>query len=342
LADDTVDNAMGVDEQAHVAAPAAARGRRWALLTAQAALSVVLAYLALRNVDWTSLGDMARRQSVVFFAGSCLIYALTTPVYAWRWQEILRAMGCRIRLGLLVRQCLVGFFFNNFAPSMLGQDAAKTYYLGRDTGYVTAGVSVLVDKIIGLGGLTLVSAALIPLLGLKGVLFATAFSASVLFALACAGVLLMARLPVERLLPGFLTRGRLGNKLLELAGRIRMQTSGAVDLRALAAGVATIVIAMTMQAVIYAWFIREALGTSPGIPQLVCALCLVSTLANMPVSINGIGVREQAHAVILAGFGVPLEAAVGLSLLQYVYMTVLSVLGWGLWLTRKPKTLLAK
>ncbi len=314
------------------------KGGRLLVLAIQAGLSVVLAYLALRGLNWASLAQMAGRQSLGFFAGAGLLSILVTLLYVIRWREVLLAMGHRVPRRNLARQIFVGIFFNNFAPSMLGQDAVKTYYLGRDTGYVAAGASVLVDKVMGLASMTLLGAALIPLLGLTGPLFAGALTAALLFFLACAVVLVAARLPLERLMPPFLARWALGRRILDLAQRGRASAGSAVTLRVLAASLAVMAASMTLQAVVYSWFLTAATGASPGIPALAGALCLVTTVTNMPVSINGIGVREQAHALVLAALGVPLEAAVGLSLLQYVFMLAQSLIGWGLWITRKRAT----
>jgi len=321
--------------QPSVAAKGGRKGASLLVLAAQAGLSVVLVYLALRGLDWGSLAQMVERQSAGFFAGAGLLSVAVTLVYVFRWHEVLLAMGHRVPLRNLARQVFVGIFFNNFAPSMLGQDAIKTYYLGRETGYVTAGVSVLVDKIMGLASMTLLGAALIPLLGLKGPLFAGALSASLLFSLACAVVLLAARLPLERLMPPFLARWALGRRILDLTQRSRASAGKAVTLRVLAASFGVMAVSMTVQAAIYSWFLTAAMGASPSIPALAGALCLVTTVTNMPVSVNGIGVREQAHALILAALGVPLAAAVALSLLQYVLILAQSLIGWGLWMTRK-------
>lgn len=310
------------------------KGRRALFFALQAALSAVLVYLVARGLNWSSLAEMAARLSPGFFIGASLLSILVTVLYTARWQQVLLSMGHRAPLSGLARQNFVGVFFNNFAPSMLGQDAVKTYYLGRDMGYVAAGVSVLVDKILGLGGMTVLGAALIPLLGLSGPMFTGALTAALFFSLAAGLALLSMRLPMERLIPGFLTRWSLGQRVVELAARSRANAGSAVTVRSLAASLAVVVVCMGLTAVIYAWFLTEATGTTPGLVQLMCALCLVYTVANLPVSVNGIGLREQAHALILAGLGVPLEAAVGLSLLQYLFMTLQSLIGWGLWVTR--------
>lgn len=318
--------------QAH--AKGGKRLRSVVLFGVQATLSVVLVSLVARGLDWGAVAEMVSRLSIGFFVGTSLISIFTTVIYTMRWQQVLISMGFRAPLPGLLRQNFVGMFFNNFAPSMLGQDAAKTYYLGRDMGYVAAGVSVLVDKILGLGGMTVLGAALIPLLGLTGPVFTGGLTATVFFTLACALALLSMRLPLERLLPSFLLRWPLGQRIVELATRSRANAGKAVTLRSLTAGLAIVGTGMVLLAMTYVWFLTEATGSSPGILQLACALCLVNSVSNMPVSVNGIGVREQAHVLVLAALGVPLEAAVGLSLLQYLFMTQQSLIGWGLWIAR--------
>lgn len=314
--------------------PGGNKARNTLLFLVQATLSVVLVYFVVRDLNWRSLAEMAGRQSSLFFMVAGAASVLNTAIYTVRWNEVLLAMGHRSPLGPLLRQNFVGTFFNNFAPSMLGQDAVKTYYLGRDIGYVASGISVLVDKILGLAGMTIVGAVLIPVLGLPGPMFAGALTATLLFSALSICALAATRLPLERLVPPFLARWSLGRKLMDLAASSRALAGSAVTPRSLFAGLAVVVVAMGMQAAIYAWFITSATGTSPGIIQLLCALCLMSTLTNLPVSVNGIGVREQAHALILAGLGVPLEAAIGLSLLQYVFTVLQSFIGWVLWLNR--------
>gem|GEM_PF-1539018 len=313
------------------------RRRHQIFFAVQAVLSAVLAYTALHSLDWMVLGHMAARQGYIFFVVSWLLYLFITLLYTLRWQEVLRAMGHAEGFRLLVRQVFVGVFFNSFTPSMVGQDASKTYYLGRDIGYVSAGVSVLVDKIIGLGALTVLGVAFIPLLGLRGALFQGAFMVSLLIVLVCALALFCPRLHVERLIPTFFSRRPLGKKIVELTLRTKSLVEGAVTLRVLVVGLTVVLVAVAVQAMIYSWYLKAATGSSPSFCSLCAVLCLVASVVSVPVSVNGIGVREQAHALLLMALGVPLEAAMGLSLLQYVFILTQSLIGWFFWLTRSSK-----
>ena len=57
----------------------------------------------------------------------------------------------------------------------------------------------------------------------------------------------------------------------------------------------------------------------------------MSLLSNIPISVNGLGLREQLHAILLAPLGVPREAAVAISLLIFAHLLVSSLLGLLFW-----------
>jgi len=58
----------------------------------------------------------------------------------------------------------------------------------------------------------------------------------------------------------------------------------------------------------------------------------VAVLSNIPIAVNGLGVREQLHAWLLAPLGIPREIAVAISLLLYGHLLVGSLLGLMGWL----------
>ena len=61
-----------------------------------------------------------------------------------------------------------------------------------------------------------------------------------------------------------------------------------------------------------------------------------AVLSNIPVSLNGLGLREQLHALLLAPLGVPREVAVAVSLLFFGHLLVSSLFGAGFWIQSRP------
>ena len=56
----------------------------------------------------------------------------------------------------------------------------------------------------------------------------------------------------------------------------------------------------------------------------------------VPLSVGGIGLREQLHYLLFGELGVSKEASVSLSLLLFAYSLVVSVAGYVIWLRMKP------
>lgn len=75
-----------------------------------------------------------------------------------RWGMLLAAQGIHLRQVSVFMYYMIGMFLNNFLPSTVGGDFVKAYYLSKATGK-TAGsfISVLVDRLMGMGGLCVVA-----------------------------------------------------------------------------------------------------------------------------------------------------------------------------------------
>ena len=79
-------------------------------------------------------------------------------------------------------------------------------------------------------------------------------------------------------------------------------------------------------------FFAINLATHPAFFTLLTAVTTASLLSNVPVSVNGLGLREQLHALLLQPLGVPREAAVAISLLIFAHLLVSSLVGLVFWL----------
>jgi uncharacterized membrane protein YbhN (UPF0104 family) len=70
----------------------------------------------------------------------------------------------------------------------------------------------------------------------------------------------------------------------------------------------------------------------------------ISLIQLVPISLAGWGIREAGMVVILAGFGVPAEAALAISVLMGLLLLAIGLPGGLIWLTNwdiaqaRPKT----
>jgi uncharacterized membrane protein YbhN (UPF0104 family) len=224
-------------------------------------------------------------------------------------------------------------FFNLFAPGTVGGDVSRVYYLvkdeeahakGRAVTTVHAAMSVLMDR--GIGMLVLVW------LGAAGLLLFPGYSipspvrtAVLLLALAIlAGVLLIPL--VQRVLPDD------GHHLL-VKLRLALR-SYRTHWRAL--GVATL-LSLGIH-LIQAWM-HVAMGRALDLdlPFSFCIIVypLVGTFAAIPISVNGLGLREGGYVFLLAVLGIGTEKAVAFGILLFLIVALDSLIGGLLFLLQK-------
>ena len=87
-----------------------------------------------------------------------------------------------------------------------------------------------------------------------------------------------------------------------------------------------------MLTAVYRSFLLINTSAHPAYLTLLTAVTTASLLSNIPCSVNGLGLREQLHAILLQPLGVPREAAVAISLLIFAHLLVSSLLGLLFWL----------
>lgn len=244
-----------------------------------------------------------------------------------RWKAILDSSGHSPGMFALARLLLLGMFFNNFLPSSVGGD------LARGVGLASSGVprakaaaSVLADRVVGLFALAVTGA----LGGLAGAWFwpergpwGTAAVVSGTAAAAVAATFHRRTIAKLRRLPWLASEGGLARKarrLLEAAGFLAERQNSLRRALVLSLGLSAF-------ATIYHWGIGRALD----IPVPFAAYCVivpaVMSFSSLPITLNGLGIREVGFVGLLAAQGVPRAEATVFALLAFVGTLGFSIAG---------------
>jgi hypothetical protein len=83
---------------------------------------------------------------------------------------------------------------------------------------------------------------------------------------------------------------------------------------------------------VYQRFVLLQSGAAPPFVAMFAVVTATIVLSNVPLSLNGLGLREQLHASLLAPLGIAPEIAVAISLLLYAHLVVASLIGLAFWL----------
>lgn len=315
--------------------------RKHAALVLQAVGSALLLWWLFRGFDWMAFRTAVARLPLSMYVIAFGVTAAGQVLYALKWFLALRAAGIKVGFGRVLEQYVIGIFFNNFLPSTVGGDWAKVYYLGQHQGYVAVTASVFIDRYLGALYLALFASILLwlpmapagPWLLVRATL--TAGTTVLVF-----GAIVAVVLP----------RGQLAGRLAsrdDRIGRGARHVSGFADhvrtmfkhpFVMLGAAV-TVAVYFAMQTAVYRWFFADVAATRVAYWPLLAAVIAISALSMIPVAVNGLGLREQLHAVLLASLGVPREAAVAMSLMLFSHLIPLSVIGLVVWLLHRRQVM---
>ncbi|MBD3219685.1 hypothetical protein GF314_00460 [bacterium] len=275
-----------------------------------------------------------------WLVAAVLVYLLSVIGGAMQWSWLLRASGLRTAPGEIRRLYFIGLFFNNFLPANIGGDAYKIVDLGRQEGCPGRVFCVtLLDRLLGLSALTVVAV----LAWLVCIALDVALPSLVwILAAVLVGLLVVLAILVSRrlgqLAPRLLVRLRLptvaaqvGNMVAEFAVfRRRWPWLGRVFVFSM--GVQTLRIVVHL-------LVAHGLRLDPSTGQALQLLVLIPLLAlllTLPVTVNGIGLREKgAEGFVAANAGLPVPGTVAMEMVAFLVMVLVSLTGGVLWWRRR-------
>lgn len=286
-------------------------------------LSVVLVVRMLRRDGADALTDRLGSFEPSWIALAIALHGFAVFAGVLRWRLLLGAARLDVPLACLVRSFLVGRFIGAFTPSTSGLDGWRLWDIGKRTGAMgRSAAAIFVEKLVGLVGMALVTAALAPL---GGVELLGKSATAVAFALAGGSLVALAGMQrpalvrrVASLLPA-----RLRAKLLDALGELTL--SFPLLARATFLGLLS---HLALSAVF--WATAGALGLSVDTWMLLTVSNAIGLAVLLPVSVGGVGVREGVAVVLLATAGVAPTDAVLVALLGYITGQVPALVGGAL------------
>ena len=325
------------------AAASRAGGRRWLTTLVKVAVTVALYVAVFYTVDVGKLWERLQTVRMGWVALGVVVYAGGQWLSAWRWWLLLRPVSLDVPYLRVVGFYFIGMFFNIFLPTIVGGDAVKAVLLARETGApARSTMSVFMERNVGLFALLAIATAaafVAPPVDVKG------FNLLQLTLLVFAGFIAVNIVLANR--PAY----RLVDYLVALTPLARIRSRAASLYDALVpyreARWRGVVAAATAQSflfqavVILVVFLNaNALGLRVPVPALAVFVPLISLAGMLPVSVNGLGIREALYLLLFGQIGVPADAAVSMALLYFAVTLAASLPGGVVYaLQRGPRSL---
>jgi len=265
-----------------------------------------------------------------------LAYLVGQLISAVRWIVLSRPLGFAIKITDMTAYYLIGMFFNLFGPGTVGGDLSKIFYLARDgkksadgswsAATLRATVSVVADRTVGMFVLVWLGAAGLLLFPDYAVPL-TVRSATLTLA---AGLLIGGLcLPMAtRFLPND------GHPLIAKL-RVALENYGA-GWQAIPQAIALSLVVHLIQTWMHV-VMGKALNLD--VPFSFCLILypLVGTFAAIPITFNGMGLRESGYMFLLGAIGMSSENGIAFGLLLFVIVALDSLLGGLLFLLKRKE-----
>jgi glycosyltransferase 2 family protein len=286
-----------------------------------------LLWALLARVDLSHVKEVVVQASLPLLAAGATALLATSPFSALRWHVVLAAETSSPGPWPLLKIVLVGLFFNQVLPTGVGGDAVRAWRCHRlGVGAGAAIRSILLDRVSGYFVMVVLFAAGLPTLLQILPDARQRYGVVALLGAALCGLLALFLIDY---LPRWLLHFRLVAELAALSreGRrlfARPARCGAV--LSLAAATVGLSILASM-------LVGKGLGVELSFVTWVVIVPPVTLIQLVPVSLAGWGLRELGFVVVLAGFGIPAEAALAASLSLGLCMIIIGLPGGLLWLT---------
>ena len=271
----------------------------------RAGAGLLIVTLLLWHYDVRPVLHQLARERIAFFLVVVATYVAGQVMSAWRWNLLGAILKIPAPFIDYLSYAFIGMFTNVFVPGLVGGDALRAVYLGRRHQRMADAIaSVAADRIVGLIGLFWLAATAAAALSVK-------LPRSVTLPTIAVGAISLA---------GFAALPLIGRMAARMPARIASVTATIAPYldRPLAMMPAIgISIALQLSLAICQWILARGLGLSAPLTLFVLCVPIANVFASLPVTLNGLGVRETAYLMLFGMAGMAKADAIALGLLWF-------------------------
>jgi uncharacterized protein (TIRG00374 family) len=296
------------------------------LFVVKCGLSATLLFAAVWLLDWDALLQSLSKIGPVALALTVVVLLLEFPILGYRWHLMVRDHN-HLGLAVQLRIYFIAIFFNNFTPGQLGSDIYRfTHHKKTGASGKVLAALLIRERLIGLAGFLLFFLICYASEGFgenipKGPGADLIQGAAILCVVSLIG---LAALPF---LAPFLTSlsKKMSPPWIKLLAEVAVTTTNIGSLRQIA-----VIIILTVLGAGVIWcgavkIVAMDLGSNASFFMLGMTAVLADLLRLVPVTIQGVGVREAVFAGLFGAFGLPPEEGFVIGLVAYVCVSLATV-----------------
>ncbi len=310
--------------------------RSWLII--KLCLSALLIGYLLQRIPLRDILHSLAQVDGLWLGVAVLLAIVGKIISTLRWRYLLAVQEMPVPFGVLFCSLLVGYFFNNFLPSTIGGDAVRAFDVARYSRRNMASVvTVLTERVMGI--LALASLALVAaLLGFELIrpVGQVWLIVVVFFMVSFGGYFLITRRSLVERGVRLLHRLKWKKPAQKVEEAFRA-FSVMRDRRGVLNNVFMISVLLQLNVLLYYYVLSLSLHLGVSIFYFFCMIPVILVTLQLPVSINGIGVREGLYVFFLGLVGVGGEKAIAFSWLDFSMTIVMGLAGGVVFALRRTR-----
>lgn len=298
----------------------------------------IITFILIKKTSISDIGESIKGASLFWIALSFSLHSLGLLISAYRWQILIRAQGDHVPLGFLAKSYLVGNFFNLFLPTRFGGDVVRILDGSRYSKTVIKSTAIVfVERLSGII-ILLIFALSVSLFQLDIAQQLPHIWISLGVGFMGLAAILCFFLPISKTfidkIPQKGVLGKIKRKIFEFREIVFVykEKKGAF-LKAL-----FLAFLLQINVILHYYFVGKALHIDIPLIDYFIFIPIVLIILTLPITINGLGLREALYMTIFASYGIPNSSAVSFSFVaDIVFALVIGVLGGIIYSLRKHK-----
>ncbi|OIJ20874.1 hypothetical protein BKP45_07845 [Anaerobacillus alkalidiazotrophicus] len=286
---------------------------------------IVCSWLAY-NVEWSELAYQIKHLNLLYVLLALVSVLSCILISCYKWYILCRLNG-KVSFYQCFRWYYIGFFFNNFLPGSIGGDVSRVVYASKSLGSQQAVASVSVERLfagIALIGITVTGVLTV---NISASLLGQVFIFFLILSFIVVAIFLK---PFEKLMIR-LFKG----KVIPFYQAIDQYKHNRYTLWLLL----FYSILFQIFFVLVTTFLFKSMGVFVPFMAQLGFVSIISILTMIPISINGIGIREGAYVYLFALVGISETVSITVSLLFFVLVLIGTSIGGLFWLLEKEQVI---
>jgi len=298
-------------------------------------ISGFLIYFLLARIGFNKLLEQLTTANIYWIILSICIFSLSNFLGSVQWYLLLRSKRIKLPLWHVIKFYHVGLFFNNFLIGYVGGDAFRIYDIRKSSGDTNGALTtVFFDRFIGFFTLSTL-AVMVTLIWMKKLTsHVTVYTILIVFVIWVIGFYFLFQEKVAKkfswLFRFFLPK-MVHYKLKEIyyeLNKFRHNKILLLHIFIISFGVQTL-------RILTHFFAAKAVGVNLDLFYFFIFVPIIALAASLPISLGGIGVREQSGVTLFTQVGVLSAKVVAFEFIAYLVGIIATIPGGFIFAFRK-------